>query len=455
MNDPSSPKKFTHRDYAAVVMLFLVALVLRLPFRSQYAYHWDSAEFSIAITDYNVALSQPHAPGYFLYVMLGRLVNSFVHDPHGSLIWISVVSGSGLVALLYVMGVLMSDRRVAWVAALLAMTSPQLWFHSCVALTYIVDALLVCLLVLCCWQALRYGCRWVDAAVIGLGLAVLGGVRPQTVPNLIPLIAYVFWNSHGPRLKKLIAASCICIAGMLAWSVPMIQMSGGWLAYREAFHRHAVFNSSAMLARGGMEAVTWNVFFAALYCWDGLFLGVVVLAGALIVRLRMNPERKAAWDIAHPEVLRVLALWVGPMILMQTLVSFTKQPGYVLGYLTGLLVLVALAMSELRSKVVIVIVTFLLCLANVAAFLVWPRTWSGVFYGTELTAQRIRDHDQEVARIVHAIRSELPPGETAICHAREYLPLGLRHLQLYLPEFEQYQLRPDAVMLAPADKPMM
>ena len=78
----------------AAVVLFAVALVLRVAFRSQMAYHWDSAQFALAITEYDIRLSQPHAPGYFLYVMLGRLVNCVVGDPHASLVWISVVFGS-------------------------------------------------------------------------------------------------------------------------------------------------------------------------------------------------------------------------------------------------------------------------------------------------------------------------------------------------------------------------
>ena len=67
--------KFDRNDWVTVAALFLGSLVLRLPFRSEYAYHWDSGEFSMAIREYNVALGQPHAPGYFLYVMAGRLMN--------------------------------------------------------------------------------------------------------------------------------------------------------------------------------------------------------------------------------------------------------------------------------------------------------------------------------------------------------------------------------------------
>ncbi len=450
---PAGTPHFLRRDWGGAALVFLVALALDVPFRSKFAYQWDSAEFTLAIREYNVALSQPHAPGYFLYVMMGRLVNYFVGDPHASLVWLSVLGGSGLVALLYVVGVEMFGRRVGWVAALFGMTSPQVWFHSCVALMYVVDGFLVCLAVLCCWRALRHGCRWADAAMIGGVLAIIGGTRPQTVPGLVPLVAYVFWRSPRGRLVRLAGALCVCACGTLVWLVSMVRMSGGWAAYVDLFHRH--FTVTATGVGGGIDALLWNVFFAGLYCWNGLVLGVVLLAGALLARVRMDGDRKERWDAAHREALRVLTLWIGPMILMGTVVTYTKQAGHVLSYLPGWIILVAVVASQLRKPAVFAVVTAVVCMTNAAAFLVLPQAWSGVFYGTARTAREIREHDRQLARIVHAIRVRLNPADTLILHAQEYLPLGLRHLQLYLPEFEQYQLAIDAAMLSPVGKPMM
>ena len=443
------------RDWLAALVLFAVALALRIPYRSQWAYHWDSAEFVVAMREYNASLGQPHVPGYFLYVMLGRLVSFFIGASHASLVWLSLITGSGLVALVYVLGTEMFERRVGLAAALFAMTSPQLWFHSCVALTYVVDAFLVCLMVLCCWRACRHGCRWADGVIIGSVLAIIGGVRPQTVPALIPLVAYTIWAAADRRLAKLALTVCVCVIGTLAWLLPMIRMSGGWSVYAAAVHRHRLFNAPSTFAAGGIDALVWNLFFVGLYCWDGLLLGAVLLACALIARLRMERGRKRNWDAAHGAAVRMLALWIGPMLVMGTAVAFTKQPGYVLSYLPGLIILVAVVANELRKRALFGAVTASLCLVNAATFLAWPRQWDGVFFHVGRTARELREHDQELAQIVHAIRHQLDPKETIVCHAHEYLPLGLRHLQLYLPEFEQYQLAIDPVMLSPADKPMM
>ena len=224
-------------DRNAVLLLILLTCLLRIPFRSQYAYIWDSAEFSLAIGQYNVTLSQPHAPGYFLYVMLGRLVNLFIGDPHASLVWLSVACGSGLVALLYVLGAEMFNRRVGWAAALFGMTSPPVWFDSCVALTYVVDAFLVCGFILWSWRALRRGGSWGDAIRIGALLAIIGGVRQQTIWGLVPLVMFVFFHFKVDRFRKFFVALLVMALLCAVWMHWMVLMSGGWQSYMSALHR--------------------------------------------------------------------------------------------------------------------------------------------------------------------------------------------------------------------------
>ena len=111
-------------DGCIAVVLFFVGLAMRIPFRSQFAYHWDSAQFTLAVGEFDLRLSQPHVPGYFLYVMLARLVNHWVGDPHASLVWISVVFGSLLPSALYLLATRMFGRWAGAAAAVMALTSP-------------------------------------------------------------------------------------------------------------------------------------------------------------------------------------------------------------------------------------------------------------------------------------------------------------------------------------------
>lgn len=420
--------------------LFAGALVLRVPFRSALPYHWDCAEFALAINDYNIVHSQPHAPGYFLYVMLGRLVNLVVGDPHASLVWLSVVAGSALVPVMYWLGRQMFDERTGVTAGLLAMTSPQTWFHSEVALTYVVDALLICLVVLACWRAMHRRGTWGDAALVGVLLSIVGGIRQQSVVALLPVVLYTFWRFDRQRFAKLLLAGAIAVAGALAWFVPMIRLSNGLWAYLEIVRRHAAFNAPATWGGGGFDALVWNVFFAALFSLNGLMLAAVALVVAVL-------RRQLRWD---NRPLQLLAVWVGGMWVMATFIGFTKQPGYILNFLPGLLLLAAFVMAHWKWRV-----TTIICGFNIFAFVWWPQSWDRVWFGTARTAREIRDRDRQLGDTVASIRQHCAPPSTIVCHAGEYLQFGLKQFQLLLPEFEQIQLSPVPTMLTPPGQPFM
>lgn len=95
-----------------------------------------------------------------------------------------------------------------------------------------------------------------------------------------------------------------------------------------------------------------------------------------------------------------------------------------------------------------------ICAVNVVAFVSWPARWDGVFFGMARTAREIAEHDAELARIVATIRRSYSPKEVVICHADEFYLYGLRHFQLYLPEYEQYQLIIDGTSVHPPGRPM-
>lgn len=136
-------------------MLFLIALAMRIPFRSHFAYHWDSAQFALAMGEYNIRISQPQAPGYYLYIALGRLMNLVVGDPHAALVWLSVLSGAWLVLIGYLLASSMFGRECGVGTGLILLTSPLCWFHSEVALTTVVDSALVVTFVFVAWRAVR------------------------------------------------------------------------------------------------------------------------------------------------------------------------------------------------------------------------------------------------------------------------------------------------------------
>ncbi len=446
---------FCRCDGVLAVLFCLVAVAVYVPFRSQVAYHWDSAEFTLAVRDYNVALSQPHAPGYFLFIMLGRLVDRFVGDPHASLVWISVACGGGLAAVMYLLGTGMFGRRTGIAAGLFAMTSPQVWFHSCVALTYVVDGFLVSLLVLLCWRAVSHGGSWGDAVAIGVLVAVVGGVRQQSVPVLVPLLLLTFWKFRKARAAKLGVAAATALLLGLAWFVPMVRLSGGLPVYLEIVRRHAAFNASVTALGGGLDAFLWNVAVVGMFCGNGLMLGVVLLAGALVYRVAgLEADRKRAWDRENAVALLLLAVWIASGTLFGV-IGFTSQPGYVLTYLPGLLLLAAVTAAQIKKPGAFIAITAAVCLVNAGAFLAWPQRWDRLLGWTARSAREIRQHDVEVKQLVQLIRKTYVPSQAFLCNNGESFYLGMREFQIYLPEFEQYEMAVDPTMLTPPGKPRM
>jgi hypothetical protein len=318
----------------------------------------------------------------------------------------------------------MFSQRAGLAAALFAMTSPLVWFHSCVALSYIIVGLLVCVTVWWCWRAVQRGVGWSDALGLGALLALVAGVRAQVAPELLPLAAYTLWRS---RPAKWFGAAAVAVAIGLCWFVPMAWMSGGLAPYLECVRRMAAFNAPLTLAGGGAEAFAWNVYRLVFFAANGLMLAGVVLVGGLLTREFRRSE--------HAEAMRLLAWWVVPMWVMGTVVSFTRQPGFALSWLPALLLLAGAVASRWWW------VTAAVCVVNVAAFFAW-------------NGREIRVHDRQLSQTVRVLRERFDPRETTLCHAAEYYLFGMRHFQLHAPEFEQVQLVTDPTLLHPADKPL-
>jgi len=121
-------------------VLFIVTILSHLPFTSRFLYHYDSVQFALALEKYDVYLHQPHPPGYFLYVMAGKLLDHFIQDASTSFIAMSVVASGLTVVAIYYLARAIFNGNTAWWARWLAVTSPLLWFYGEVALSYIVAA---------------------------------------------------------------------------------------------------------------------------------------------------------------------------------------------------------------------------------------------------------------------------------------------------------------------------
>jgi Protein of unknown function (DUF2723) len=221
--------------------------VSRLAFRSHDLYDLDSVNFALAIGRFDPRVHQPHPPGYFLYICLGRLLNYLVHDPNLALVILSILASIASVILIYKLALEWFGPRAATFAGLLFLFSPLAWFHGTVALTYSVEAAASALLGFLCWRIDQGKSNFILPTAIVLGISA--GIRPSSILFLGPL--FLFSLRHAPLKRKIAGIAALGVT-LGAWFLPMIWASGGFAAYFDALaslwrmvpSKDTVFNSS-------------------------------------------------------------------------------------------------------------------------------------------------------------------------------------------------------------------
>src|SRR5216684_2738586 len=102
----------TRRSLECALLVAAVVLT-RILFRSHYLYDIDSVNFALALDHFDPTVYQPHPPGYFLYVMLGRLVNGIFNDANAALVAVSIAASAAAVILIYGLTESWFGRRAA------------------------------------------------------------------------------------------------------------------------------------------------------------------------------------------------------------------------------------------------------------------------------------------------------------------------------------------------------
>jgi len=406
-----SINKLSSKTVWVALFLGVVGVLTRIPFRAEILHHWDSVNFALAIEQFDVRLHQPHPPGTFvIYIMLGRLFNTFLHDPNASLVWLSVVlSGLGIVALF-----LLSEEwfgyKVGLTTALLTIVSPLVWFHGEVALSYLLEFFWVPLVVYFCYKMQTKSWWALLASALLIGMA--GGVRPNTPVFLFPLWA-IGIIIHKYPLRKILVALLVMGLGVLIWAVPMVMMSGGLMKYIEVMRwwQNQHLEESASLA-----GVAKNVIRFGMYMIYTLGLGLIPLAVATGRNLSdIVYLLKKDWRA------QTLAGWILPATGYFTIIHL-RQPGHTFTILPAFLLLTGLAIVSLSCergpfrRNVWIGATAAVVIVNTLFFLIGPTYLFGDtrMLFTTPTWNAIHDYDTYVTVRLNTIRGAFSPEETAV-----------------------------------------
>jgi uncharacterized membrane protein len=388
----------------------------------------DSVQFALALEKYDVTVHQPHPPGYFLYVMLGRFFNLFIKDANSVFITISIIFSGFTVIAIYYLGKELYNNKTGLLSAAIAITSPSLWFHGEVALSYIVEAFFSTAVAFLCWKVYKGKHQYLLLSVIALGIA--GGIRQNTVIFLLPL--WFFSVKKVPMRKVIPSIGLLCLVCLL-WFTPMVWMTGGWPAYKGAFRELWLFNTGhhTVFEKGWPMFMMFSstLFDFTMYGIGGGILALGLTAYSLF--------RHGRYKQIEMSMAMFLALWILPSFLFYLLIFIhPANPGYVLIFLPALFILIGASIGYINDELkqitkseLLLPITLVLIAINMI-----------IFYSTSYPVSHkwIKNRDRDLSIMLEEIKS-FDPLKTAI-FVGPYIFFGYRQIMYYLPEYRVYQV---------------
>jgi Protein of unknown function (DUF2723) len=395
---------------------FIALVVLsRFVFRSRFLYDIDSVNFALAVGKFDPAVHQPHPPGYFLYVMLGRLLNLLTADINTAFVLLSIAVSCGAVVMIYLLTANWFGRGAAISSALLFLFSPLAWFHGTVALTYAVECFFSALIGFLCWR-LREGGS--NASVLASTLGIAAGFRPSSILFLGPLSVYAVLTS---RPRRLLVSTSILLGVLLSWFLPMLFLSGG---------PHRYFQSLLALwivAPAKNTVLTSSIAFCVARVI--LIIGIGFMCfGTGIAFFLIKPANRSQVDRDRALFTWV---WIAPGFLFFTLVFLLfVNSGY-------LLVLSPPIFAYLGQRAY-------------AWFTEWNATWHWkapilfaaaganmaffIFAPVYCSYRSVRQFEAELVSFTSVVRRTVSPSNTILIGSDSHF-LGYRHAAYYLPEY--------------------
>ena len=234
-----------------VIGLAAAYFVLHLPFLAPSLEDIDSINFALGLHHFDIAQHQPHPPGYPIYILMGRLslwlisavssMSAVRTDALALAVWSAIggaVAIGGAARLFSAVETRFGDERASpmWPVALLA-ASPLFWMCGLRPMSDMPGLAAVL------WsQALLVeGTENRRSCVAGALLAGLGaGIRIQTLALTTPLMLLaVIYQRRAGAWWLVSRVGGACLAGGLAWAVPLLIASGGVSSYLVALNTQA------------------------------------------------------------------------------------------------------------------------------------------------------------------------------------------------------------------------
>jgi Protein of unknown function (DUF2723) len=294
-------------------------------------------QFALSLEKYDMALHQPHPPGYLFYSFSLRAINWILKDPNWSMILLNILATilSGIFVFLSVeklcCGLRISNARLLSAAgSLLYATNPITWFYTCVAEVYPVEAFFSSLVVYLLILSLEHPRLMLYTSAV---LGISGGFRLTTEFFLLPPYLFVLWKTKRAALLNL----GILILATASWVVPSGILAGGLDIYcRRVFNQF--FRTGTATSVFAASPKTTSYFVTVLI----RTFQAITIPGLVILLSRI---RKFSPNL----VPKFLLLFPLPPLLFFTFVNLSKD-GYFLLVVPAITVLVVTVLAKICSS---------------------------------------------------------------------------------------------------------
>ena len=406
------------RVYALCLVAFLV--LSRWFVAPAHLFYFDSANFALALENFNPALHQPQPPGYPLFVGLTRIIHLALEDPQQVMLVAGLAGGIAAVLCLLSLGMAMFDRTTGILAAALLASDPVFWFGGVTNEVRVFLALGMAAVCLLGWRALIAPALPGRLYALFAALGIAAGFRPIETWLLAPLALWV-WFRTGCSAGRLVRATAALAATTLPWLVFTVWRSGGTAAFLRTVNSYAqiLFHDSSALfgaqasGAGGMflKALAWTLMGTAVWIW----------AVPFVVRRPFRRDwtgRAVFLSIAFfpPFVFAALVHVGDPDQALAGVTVLSLAGGAVLGRLL-----------KTHSAATVYIAAALLVLAHTADFY-HPR-----FHLAEAASYAsVRNVDRMTTETIRAIQALRHDGPVTVVHYGS--PVTFRQISYYFPD---------------------
>ncbi|MFC5774603.1 hypothetical protein [Ectobacillus antri] len=344
-------------SFMLAVGLLAITFTLRLLYASPFAATWDEVDFSLALDRYDLAMMQPHFPGYPFFIFMGMLIHTWIDNPSEALaIGNTILLITATVPIYLICRQRVSKELAIWITVVLQTGS----YLSVLATQAMSEGTALAILWWYIWSlyiARAKAAFWCQVIPLFL-FAILMGIRVSYIPFGAGLfwLWHTDWKRRGAKVLFLVV-----LAGLMQfiWIGALVWNTGGL----DGFLKLAFgFVSGHFTEWGGAATATNDPIFHRIanlvwtnIVWTGLFAHSFLVAGAFILLLLVVIWK---WQSLHFKQEALIFLLFSAYFIWNLLAQNIDKPRH--SYPLVLLLLLLILRASPRVTVVPLIVIALL-----------------------------------------------------------------------------------------------